>query len=147
MNIAKAIRDRRIELGLRAVTVAERSGLSIYEYGDVEQHADEFETAISSGTARKVCHVLGLELRSLLGLPQLMSGEMKDVSDLIRIARGDRMLSQAELAERIGFTEETIHSLESTPEFVDSLPLTVLYELEASLGFEQGYLIREKAAR
>ena len=142
MNFAKAIRDRRIQLGLQAAAAAERLGLSIYEYGDVEQHADEFETAISTGTARQLCHVLGLELRSLLGLPQVTSKEMKNVSELIRSTREGQKLSQVQLADRIGFNEETIRSLESTPEFVDTLPLSVLYELESALGLERGRLIR-----
>lgn len=143
MNIAKIIRDRRIQLGHQAAVVAERTGLSIYEYSDIEQHADEFETAISAGTARVVCHTLGLEMRNLLGLPQRAPKETESVSELIRSTREKRGLSEAELAERIGFAEETVHSLESTPDFADTLPLSVLYELEGVLGLERGHLIRE----
>lgn len=147
MNLAKAIRDRRRKLGLQDVAVAKSSGLSIHEYGDIEQHADEFETAISTGTARQVCHVLGLELRSLLGLPKVTSKEMRDISELIRNAREAQKLSQLQVADRIGFNEDTIRSLESTPAFVDTLPLKVLYELEDALGLERGSLIQERRAK
>jgi hypothetical protein len=35
------IRAHRRHLGLSATQVAQEAGLSIYEYGDIEQHADE----------------------------------------------------------------------------------------------------------
>jgi len=145
MNPANAIRDRRMKLGLQAAAAAERSGLSIYEYGDIEQHADEFETAISTGTARRVCHVLGLELRSLLGLPHVTS-EHNNISDVIRRARERKKLSQLQLADQIGFNEETVRSLESTAAFVDTLPLKVLYDLEDALGLERGSLVQERTS-
>lgn len=144
MNLAKAIRERRMNLGLQAAAAAERSGLSIYEYGDIEQHADEFETAISTGAARRVCHMLGLELRSLLGLPQATAESISNVSDVIRRARERKKLSPLQLADQIGFNEETVRSLESTAEFVDTLPLRVLYDLEDALTLERGSLVRER---
>jgi transcriptional regulator with XRE-family HTH domain len=143
VSFAKTIRNRRMQIGLQAAEVAKSVGLSIHEYTDIEQHTDEFETAISMGTARNVCHVLGLEFRSLLGLPNSAPNKTASVSDEIRRAREKQELSQIQLADRIGFSEETIRSSEDIPGFVDTLPLKVLFDLEKALHLEKGCLVRE----
>ncbi|MEN6374865.1 MAG: hypothetical protein ABFD75_08810 [Smithella sp.] len=41
LNINKKIKDRRMMLNLTDIEVAKQVGLSIHEYSDIEQHADE----------------------------------------------------------------------------------------------------------
>ena len=142
MNLANAIRNRRLELKLKDVDVARSSGLSIHEYADIEQHADEIETAVSMGAAKRVLHTLELDVRKLLGLPPLKS-ELSDISDFLRKAREHQKLSKGQLAKRIGFDEHTVTSLEEVAGFLDTLPLNVVYELESALALERGFLVRE----
>lgn len=141
MNLARVIRERRKELGLDDTFVSKRSGLSIHQYADVEQHPDEFETAISAKTAMEICAVLGLNVRDVLGLPQTRSAVAQSASTVMRTARERHGLSESTLADRIGFDEDTIHSLEASPDKIYSLPLVVIFDLERELGLERGTLI------
>lgn len=142
MDFAEAIRHRRLELGLDLATVARQCGLSVYEYGDLEQHADEFETAISTRAARIVCHALGLNFRTFIGLPS-DPAEQAEPAALVRIARQREGMSQDQLADRIGFDVSTVRDLENGNSLPDALPLSVLYDLEAALRIERGVLVRE----
>lgn len=142
MNIAKKLLGQRQQLGLSDEHVARLVGLSIHEYGDVEQHADEFETAISVGSAKKICHVLGFGLRHLLGLPTQMPTDDRSLSELVSRQRENQGLSVEQLAERIGFSRETIEGIEANAAALDLLPLVVIYDLEDALGFERGSLVR-----
>jgi transcriptional regulator with XRE-family HTH domain len=146
MDFANAIRARRLELGLKPLAVAERCGLTIHEYGDIEQHADEFETAISTSKARNLCHILGLQFRTFIGLPADVSGQLQGVGParLIRNARESSKISEDQLADLIGFEVNTIKRLEADDGFTDTLPLAVLRDLEEALRVERGALVREK---
>lgn len=141
MDHSAVIRSRRIELGLQDVEVARTVGISIHEYCDLEQHTAEFETAISMDTAKRICRALGLDLRSLMDLPASSHEYGTDVTQLIRRSRELQRLNQSQLADAIGFTEETIRSLESTPGFQGTLPIVVLGDLERALGLSEGTLI------
>jgi transcriptional regulator with XRE-family HTH domain len=141
-GVMQAIRDQRIRLGLRDITVAQRAGLSIHEYCDLEQHEDEFATAVSLAKLRQVCHVLALKLRTLLGLEAVTVAE-GEFSEMVRAARTARGLSHVELGDQIGFEEQTIASIESIPDFLETLPLVVVFDLERALGLERGALVRE----
>ncbi|HZE92913.1 MAG TPA: hypothetical protein VE029_14565, partial [Rhizobacter sp.] len=69
MSTAKTLRGKRLEMGLSDVEVAERLGLTVFELGDIEQHDDELETAVSLRTARRLCSLLKLPLEKVLGIP------------------------------------------------------------------------------
>src|SRR6266542_1821569 len=112
MKAGDRIRSRRVELGLRDVDVAERVGLSIYEYGDLEQHADEFATAIALKDAQRLCGMLGLSLLDVLEIPGTAVSSSVSPQQLIRDAREREGLTVAELADHIGFTDETVQSIE-----------------------------------
>lgn len=143
MKISDAIRGKRIELGLSDLSVAQRAGLSIHEYSDIEGRDDEFTTAIPLETARRVCNALNLNFRALLGLSDMIATADK-ISDVVREARTNQGMSQLALGDAIGFSEETIRSIESSPNFLTTLPIVVVFDLERVLGIERGSLVRPK---
>jgi transcriptional regulator with XRE-family HTH domain len=144
MSIAKIIRDRRLELGLSDVEVAEKLGLTPSGLGDLELHNDELETAVSLGTVRCLCSLLGLSLWQVLEMPV---GEVTHLSkeqwpgELVRLWREQSGYSQLDLAERVGFDEATIKWLETIPSFGNTLPIFLLKDIEAELKLPEGSLV------
>jgi transcriptional regulator with XRE-family HTH domain len=145
MDFAKAIRARRQELGLSPAAVAGLCGLTIHEYCDIEQHADEFETAISTKKARDLCHALSIGFRDFIGLSTDASRQFEGIGParLVRDARERAKMSQGELSDLIGFELDTIRRLETEDDFADTLPLAVLRDLERLLAIERGALVCE----
>jgi ribosome-binding protein aMBF1 (putative translation factor) len=140
VSYEKAIRERRIRLGLADTSVAEKVGLTIDQYDDVEQHADEFLTNISMLCARRICAVLGFQLRALLLLPP-QQPRKQPRSSIVKEAREAKGLSTLAVAELIGFEEHVIRSSEEKEEHLDFLPVGVIFELEKALGLEKGALV------
>lgn len=135
MNAHQRIKARRLELGLSESAVAQRIGIGIDAYCDVEQHADEFFTVVNLETARALCRVLDLDLEELVGFVTKGAIGISDVSErksrheLIRCGREAAGLSRAAVAEHLGFDEETIEDWESDPNAVDRYPIELLVEL------------------
>ena len=69
----EVIRRARERLGLTAQEAAARAGLSVHEYGDLEQHADEVVSAVSLATVRRVCKTLNIALTDLLAAESLFT--------------------------------------------------------------------------
>jgi hypothetical protein len=66
--INEKIKTRRLELGLRDVELAQRTGLSIYQYGDLEDYPDYIFLVAPLYYVKKVCGVLRVNLLSLFGM-------------------------------------------------------------------------------
>jgi transcriptional regulator with XRE-family HTH domain len=108
MSNAKVIRDRRLELGLSDVEVAEKLGLTPSGLGDLELYDDELETAVSLGTVRCLCSLLGLSLRQVLKMPvgdATRPSEHQLPGEVMRLRREQSGVSQLDLAERVGSEE------------------------------------------
>src|SRR5437899_777466 len=108
MGMAKIIRDRRLELGLSDVDVADKLGLTVSGLGDIELHDDELETAVPLGTVRRLCSLLGLPLRQVLKMPvgeASRGSEGQRPGEIVRRRREQSGYSQLDLAERVGFDE------------------------------------------
>ncbi|MDR3385592.1 MAG: helix-turn-helix transcriptional regulator [Rudaea sp.] len=147
-SIAKAIKEKRVNLGLTDTHVADYLALPIEWYGDVEQHEEEFETTLPSGTAVRLCEKLGLNMLDLLAIrPGEFTGSKSlGASDVIEHARCAKNISQNELAEHIGFDIKTVEQLESDPRFIGTLPLRVLFDIEACLNLPKGALVSKVTA-
>lgn len=144
MSISKIIRDKRLELGLSDVEVAEKLGLTPSALGDLELHDDELETAISLGTVRRLCNLLGLSLRQILNIPvsdATLLSEEQWPGEVLKLRREQSGQSQLDLAERVGFDEATIRSLETVPSFGNTLPIFLLKDIEVELELPEGSLV------
>ena len=146
MTIASQIRARRLFLCKTDTEIATLAGLSIYEYGDVEQHADEFVTALPLHAARKLCSILELDLLHVVDCG--MAGDAHQKIETFRGAfvREKRLalgLSVNNVAEHIGFSDETVNSIETTPAFLDSLPIQVVLEVADLLSLSADIMLAE----
>lgn len=132
MNHSEILKRRRGELGLSDVDVAEACGLTIEQYGDVEQHTDEFQTALTVLEARRLCAALKLRLPDVLGLPSIEPLKLKR-SEAIRMARLKMNLSVNSFADLIGFESSIADRIEEEADFIDDLPIEVVTNIATVL--------------
>jgi transcriptional regulator with XRE-family HTH domain len=149
MKDNERIRTRRLKLGLSETSVASSVGMGIHAYCDLEQHADEFRSAVDLRTAREICRVLGLTLEEFLDIPTRLGVEPKSVCSPLprgeRIARARESvgLTRFDIADRLGFDESAIEVLESDSCAIDRYPIEFLLDLTKLLGMPPGALLRE----
>src|SRR5699024_10684901 len=114
-----------------------------YEYGDIESYDDELETTVPLQTVRKLCAVLDLKLGHILHIPDFDATQypIGNPSQTIKRARKRLGYSSSHLAEREGFEESVINSLETDPPFAETVTILLLYDLEHILGMPKGALV------
>lgn len=144
MTPAQYIYARRKALNLSDSEVARRAGVTIFEYGDIEQHADELTSAISLGRARAICEALQTDIPSALGLPTAVSDSNIPRHKLIARQRQDMRLTVREVGDAIGFSDNVVHSLEAVPQFLDTLPVQVALDLGKCLNIAFSDLTRNE---
>jgi transcriptional regulator with XRE-family HTH domain len=140
-GINEVLRSQRMKLGLDEAEVARRSGLSLDEYRDVEQHDDEAFQVLHLGNLRLLCGVLGLDPLDLLGITcafcsgpsagSVPGGGRHEVVRSRRVALG---LSQADLAERIGFEAGVVGDIERDPDYLEGWSAELVLALAQVLG-------------
>ena len=150
MRVNELVRRARESAGLTDVEIAGRVGLSLAEHNDIEQHVDEFATALSLGKARALGAALRLDLWELVkaaipGVDQGAShtGDLRaSRSLLIETRRLQLGMSQAQLADAIGFDTAAIVQAEKDESFLDTLPIQVLVDVAARLDLPARRLVR-----
>src|ERR1700676_366490 len=135
MRAHEVIQKAREQAGMSDTEAAARSGLSIYEYGDVEAHDDEFTTAIPLSAARPICRALHLNLEELLALEPLAGADLRSAfpADLAGLSRNVVLrkkreslgLSVTEMADAIGFEDTAIERAEADNDYLETLPVQV----------------------
>lgn len=144
MAAAKMIRDRRLELGLSDVDVAGKLGLTVSELGDIELHDDVLETVVPLGTVRELCSLLNLPLQQVLKMSVDKASRFcvgRRPGEVVMRRREQSGYSRLDLAEKVGFDEATIKSLETVPSFGNTLPIFLLKDIEAELELPEGSIV------
>ena len=140
IDVTQKIAKRRMELNLKDTQVARQAGLSIDEYCDIEQHADEIYTVTPLGTVKNLVHVLGFDFMSLFEMPcAFCGGEI--IADeyslprnvLIRKRRENKNLSSDQLGDQIGFNAVAVDNMEFDPEFLETWPLDCIQILAQAI--------------
>lgn len=67
IGTAERIQALRLKSGRTEEEMASELGLTIHSYGDLEQHDDELESAVSVAQALKLANLLHTDLLALLG--------------------------------------------------------------------------------
>jgi len=133
----KLIKSRREALGLTDVQVAEATGLSIHEYGDIERHADEIFTVTELRQVRKLATNVGIELFQLFDLncafcEQQQSSQQEyslPRNELIRRQRTALGLTQDLLGDEIGFEVVAIQDMETREDFLEDWSFELIRNL------------------
>lgn len=141
--VHEKIARRRTALGLSESRVAELSGLSVHEYGDLEQHAAEAFEVLELRKLKCVCAAPELSLWNLLELECETCGgrSMRDAladgilprNSLLRQSREKLGLPARELGDRVNITDERIENLERDPDLIEGLPIADIQALSREL--------------
>jgi hypothetical protein len=108
---------------------AERSGLTRYEFSDLETHEDEFYDVLSLESVRRVCDVLHLDLKALLNSRYLNQGghappdPPSSLEDTIIRQRNALGLTHERLGNLAGIKEDFIRAVENDSGALESWPL------------------------
>lgn len=137
MKPNEKIKARRKELGLTDIEVAKLVELSIYEYGDVEQHAHEIFEVVALQEAKKICIALGFVFFELFDMHCAFCVEGKPHTEDLSLLRNELIasrrkklgLSREELGNRVGFYEVEIENLENNPEHIEAWPIDFIKDL------------------
>lgn len=130
------IRARRIALGAGEVEVATGCGLSVYEYGDIEQHRDELFQVAHLRQARCLCDRLGLDIFEIFDMNCAFCADgaayhddyLLPRNELVRKQRTALGFSQADLGDEIGFETAAIENMENDPDFFEEWSFDLIHE-------------------
>jgi len=155
MNVNERIKARRQELGLTDVEVAKQVGLSIHEYGDVEQHAQEVFEVAELRAVKKICEVLKVDFLELFDMKCSLCVEGKRYlednslprNELIRKGRTEMGISQEELGDRVGFYEVEVQNLEGKLDHLETWVIENIKELSAVINVPLQVLLNVKCRK
>ena len=125
----RLIKQRREQLGIGQGEIAERIGVSFYEYVDVERYDDEITQVLPLKHVRSLATVLGFELGTLLGVGSLAgkpSASSKPRHTILAEARNRLGMSVEKMADDIGYDERFVHCLETDDQTLETCPYDVL---------------------
>jgi transcriptional regulator with XRE-family HTH domain len=142
MEVNEAIRARRVELGLSVLELATKADLSVAEYDDIEDYADEATTVAHVRKLKLICQLLGLQLLELLGVPcdfcethQRYSEDYRLPRNRLIASRRDALgLSRLELADKLGFYEQAVIEMEEREDFLESWSIELVSKLSGVIG-------------
>lgn len=145
MSVADAIKAARERKGLTDVEAADRSGLSIYEYGDVEAYDHEAAAVVNLKHLKALCRVLDIDLFELFSLekPQssFLSYDLNRRDAIILDRRTALTLTQDELGDKVSFNRIAIQEMESDSAFLETWCLEDIVQLAEALGVPPWVLI------
>jgi len=135
------IKAQRHSLRLTDAEVAQKSGMSIHEYCDIEQHEDELITVTPLSDIKRLCETLGLSVFEILGIECGYCARRLTVEKaarltrerLVRRARKKIGLSEYDLGEQLGFESEAIRDMEQDAQFLENWPIVHINNLASAL--------------
>lgn len=147
MPVSETIKSARERKRMTDVQVAEKTGLSIYEYGDLESYDNEAETVLDLKKLKVLCKVLEISLFDMFSLEKPQSNyfhyDKKERNDIVFNRRKALGFTQDELGDKVGFHGYVIQEMESDSEFLESWCLEDVVSLAETLGLPPWVLIGE----
>lgn len=144
--VNKILLNRRTELGISEGEICRLTGLSIYEYGDLESYPNEFLELISFNQAKLICNVLQLDMINLI---ENCNNRAKDsliepalaVNLLLKKAREEHGFTIADIADAIGYEATTIESIEREKDYIQTMCISAILDLAKVLKIDSCMLI------
>lgn len=137
MSANEVIFERRKQLGLSDTEVSKIVGISIHEYGDIEQHPNEILLVTDLSKVKKVCEILGIDIMTLVDIKCAfceIGNSYSEVyslprNELIRKHRRTMGLTQEEFGDKIGFDVAEVKNLESLSSHLETWPIDYIRDL------------------
>ncbi|MBU2714253.1 helix-turn-helix domain-containing protein [Zooshikella harenae] len=138
MSISEKLKRRRISLGMTDLELSKKSGLTIYEYGDLESFDDELETVLDLKRLKQLLAVLQTNYFDFFEASKSNLGQFNSLVDmprnkLIKTRREQLNKSKSELSDDIGFYEYVIDSMESEEDFLENWCIENIKQLAKAL--------------
>ena len=126
-DINKIIEKRRVELNLRDLLVAEKIGLNIDWYCDIEWHEDELESTVSLEIVKKLFDILQLDFFTMAEIEchfcVLKNEYLADFelprNELIKRKRTALNMTRLELGDKVNFYEIEIENMERDADLLE----------------------------
>lgn len=134
------IRVRREELGLTDVEVAQRSGLSIYEYGDVEDDETELYMVLPLKKIKSLCQTLGIDMLSLYRIGKC---DREITPRLLLNRRQEKGITIRELSDQVGISEEMLVKAEYDPSSIGEWVMDSVLALAQALDVSPACLLEQ----
>lgn len=135
------IKNRRLELGLKDLEVAYKSGLSIHQYNDLEDYPDYIFAAAPLYYVKKVCRALDIDLNNVFGISCVFCEDQQPYLEeyrswrctLVKVKREKLGLSTEKLGDEVGFYGSEIELIEKYPAHLESWVIENILELAKQL--------------
>ena len=155
MKANELIKAGRNRLGMSETEAAEKIGLTIYEYGDIEQHEDEIFTVAHLSQVKRLCNILGIGIFELLNMECAFCANDETFTeeynlsrhDLIQRRRVDLGLTQDDLGNQIGFETVAIKDMETNPGFLENWSFELVRNLGSILNIPTQILMLERCKK
>ncbi len=145
MSISQKIKDARERKGLTDLQIAEKVGISIYEYGDVEAYDNEAQSVLDLKYLKKLCSALNINLFELFSFEKgdnVNNNYDLDRRDLIVSSYRNKLaISQDKLGDKVGFHGHVIYKMETDRDFLESWCLEDIVSLANVLDIPPWVLI------
>ena len=140
-RINEKIKVRRLELELTDAEVAHKTNMSIYEYGDVEAHADEIFVVVPLYHVKKLVNVLKTDFLDLFSMTCAFCEDGAAHLDdywirrnlLVQKKREMLGLSTEELGGKVGFYDTEIELIETYVAHLESWVIENIFDLAVQL--------------
>jgi len=140
-QINEKIKQRRLELGLTDSEVARQTNMTIYEYGDVESHADEIFVVVPLYHVKKLINTLKTDFFDLFSIPCAFCEDGFTHFDeywlrrnsLVKKKREMLGLSTDELGDKVGFFQTEIELVETYVAHLESWVIENIFHLANQL--------------
>ena len=143
-SFPELLKQSRERWGLDEATAAAMFGLSVFEWGDLESHDDEWATVTPAITIEKIVNFFGIDWHTCISLP---TGRPFDASmpmdQLCRLVREQSGLSREDFADRVGFYPAFCEVIEGHIHGLSLYPITVATELASVAGIDAQALVEK----
>ena len=154
-NISDIIEQKRMELGLKEEDVAQKIGVNLSSYLDLEWHDHEISTVAMLEKAKKLFDILKLDFFEMVELKcafcQLHKTFEEDYqlprNELIKKRRKNLPLTQDELGDIVGFSEATIKDIEKDPFYLEEWSIDDILILADALSIPPQILLDVKCKK
>ena len=129
MKLNERIREARLKSGYAEAELAQRTGLTVYELGDVEARPDEFSTTITSQSAIQLCRELKLSPSELLELADTHALVSLELSEYVQQVRRLAELTPTQLDDLLGYERGFVERVETGAVDLRNYPLELALDI------------------
>lgn len=152
MTWSKKIITARERLGFSQLEVSEKTGISIHEICDIEQHEKEIYTTTDIEDIKKLLSLLELDFMSFFNIDCVFcSGDDSlyeiNFGDLVERKMVEKCMNSKDLAEILGFEETVIDKIKHDKSYLNKWSFELVCDCSKALGIPVQVLLNLKCKK